>query len=179
MFDIGGWEFLLVAILGIIIIGPKELPGVIRTVSMFVRRARGLAREFQSGLEEVAREAELDGITDGIKDIGNPAASIRERIQKTIDPDDEMRQAMDYDPDWRDDDLTDYAEEFGDENKMLAPETEREKPPKDTSETSGTDPASDAEAEAAVEPDAGNAEKPAAAETDTNTDDDKKPGGTV
>jgi len=40
MLDIGGWEFLLIAILGIMIIGPKELPGAIRTVSMFVRRAR-------------------------------------------------------------------------------------------------------------------------------------------
>jgi sec-independent protein translocase protein TatB len=57
MFDIGGWEFLLIAILGIIIVGPKELPGAIRTVSMFVRRARELARDFQSGLEDVAREA--------------------------------------------------------------------------------------------------------------------------
>ena len=38
MLDIGGWEFLLIAILGIIIIGPKELPGAIRTVTMFMRR---------------------------------------------------------------------------------------------------------------------------------------------
>ena len=60
MFDIGGWEFLLIVILGIIIIGPKELPGAIRTVTGFVRRARELSREFQSGLEEVARQVELD-----------------------------------------------------------------------------------------------------------------------
>ena len=61
MFDIGGWEFLLIAILGIIIIGPKELPGAIRTVSTFVRRARELARDFQSGLEDVARDGGIQG----------------------------------------------------------------------------------------------------------------------
>ena len=66
MFDIGGWEFLLIAILGIIIIGPKELPGAIRTVSIFVRRARELARDFQSGLEDVAREAELDKLGEDL-----------------------------------------------------------------------------------------------------------------
>ena len=45
MFDIGGWEFLLIATLGIIIIGPRELPGAIRAVSIFVRRAREMAPE--------------------------------------------------------------------------------------------------------------------------------------
>ena len=72
MFDIGGWEFLLIAILGIIIIGPKELPGAIRTVSMFVRRARELARDFQSGLEDMAREAELDTLTDDLLGKSDP-----------------------------------------------------------------------------------------------------------
>ena len=51
MFDIGGWEFLIVIVIAIIVIGPKDLPGAIRTVTGWIRRARELAREFQSGIK--------------------------------------------------------------------------------------------------------------------------------
>ena len=126
MLDIGGWEFLLIAILGIIIIGPKELPGAIRTVTMFMRRARELARDFQSGIEEVAREAELDKLTDDIKEIagqGTGAGALRDELQGVVDPDGTLAQAMDYDPDWTDDDLIDYDDpEFADDKRIGAPE---------------------------------------------------------
>ena len=126
MLDIGGWEFLLIAILGIMIIGPKELPGAIRTVSMFVRRARELARDFQSGIEEVAREAELDKLTDDIKEIaadGTGAGNLRDELQGAVDPDGTLAQAMDYETDWTDDDLIDYDDpEFADDNRISSPE---------------------------------------------------------
>lgn len=124
MLDIGGWEFLLIAILGIIIIGPKELPGAIRTVSMFVRRARELARDFQSGIEEVARDAELDKLTDDIKGVaGGDAGNLRDEIQDAMDPDGNLKQAMDFESDWTDDDLIDYDDpEFADENRIAPPE---------------------------------------------------------
>jgi|GEM_PF-498103 len=125
MLDIGGWEFLLIAILGIIIIGPKELPGAIRTVTMFMRRARELARDFQSGIEEVAREAELDKLTDDIKEIaadGTGAGALRDELQGVVDPDGTLAQAMDYDADWTDDDLIDYDDpEFADDKRIGAP----------------------------------------------------------
>ena len=120
MFDIGGWEFLLIAILGIIVIGPKELPGAIRTVSGFMRRARELAREFQSGLEEVAREAELDKMTKEFRDVADPDA-IRGRFEDTVDPEGEVRHAMDFDREWRDDDLTDFSEAYDEENRIAPP----------------------------------------------------------
>ena len=126
MLDIGGWEFLLIAILGIMIIGPKELPGAIRTVSMFVRRARGLARDFQSGLEDVAREAELDTLTDDLKGIADPTSAsggLRKELEDAVDPDGNIRESMEFDADWQDDDLIDYDDpEFADENKMLSPD---------------------------------------------------------
>ena len=62
MLDIGSWEFLLIIMLGIVVIGPKELPGVVRSVGLWVRRAKELAREFQGGLEEIARETEIDKV---------------------------------------------------------------------------------------------------------------------
>jgi sec-independent protein translocase protein TatB len=122
MLDIGGWEFLLIAILGIMIIGPKELPGAIRTVSMFVRRARELARDFQSGLEEVARDAELDKLTDDIKGIAGSDSGVgnfRNELQDAVDPDGNLRETMDFQNDWSDDDLIDYDDpEFADENRI-------------------------------------------------------------
>ena len=67
MLDIGSWEFLIVIVIALIVVGPKELPGLVRTVSQWVRRARELAREFQGGLEDMAREAELDKVKDSIQ----------------------------------------------------------------------------------------------------------------
>lgn len=108
MFDIGGWEFLLIAIVAIVVIGPKELPGAIRTVSGFVRRARELAREFQSGLEEVAHQAELDKLKNevtGAIDQDNTIGSLKGEIENAIDPGNEIKHALEFDREWRDDDL--------------------------------------------------------------------------
>ena len=136
MFDIGGWEFLLIAILGIIIIGPKELPGAIRAVSGFVRKAREMAREFQSGLEEVAREAELDKVSETVKTAADPAGRVRREIMDSVDPDGDIKEAMNFDADWTDDDLVDYdAPEFADENKIASPD--QQKAPPKTPDTQG------------------------------------------
>ncbi len=62
MFDIGWQELLIVAVLAIIVIGPKDLPRAIKTVTHWVRKARMMARDLQDGLDEVVREAELDDI---------------------------------------------------------------------------------------------------------------------
>lgn len=123
MFDIGGWEFLLIAILGIIIIGPKDLPGAIRAVSGFVRKAREMAREFQSGLEEVARDAELDKVSETVKTAADPVGRVRREIMESVDPDGDIKEAMDFDTGWTDDDLVDYDDpEFAEENKIAAPD---------------------------------------------------------
>jgi sec-independent protein translocase protein TatB len=60
MFDIGWQELLLIAVVAIIVIGPKDLPHAVRAVSQFVRQLRGLSREFRNGVSELVREAELD-----------------------------------------------------------------------------------------------------------------------
>lgn len=62
MFDIGGWELLVLAALALIIVGPKDLPSLVRNVGRWVAKARGLAREFQQGMEEAARDADIDDI---------------------------------------------------------------------------------------------------------------------
>lgn len=64
MFDIGGIELLVIGVVALIIVGPKDLPRLVRSVGQWVGKARGLAREFQSGMEEAARQADLDEIRD-------------------------------------------------------------------------------------------------------------------
>ncbi|MEK9753723.1 MAG: Sec-independent protein translocase protein TatB [Rhodospirillaceae bacterium] len=62
MFDIGWQEVMVIAVLAIIVIGPKDLPRAIKTITHWVRKARMMARDLQDGLDEVVREAELDEI---------------------------------------------------------------------------------------------------------------------
>src|SRR5215207_8122376 len=60
MFDVGYSELLLIAVVALIVIGPKDLPRVMRTVGQWVGRARGMARHFRSGIDTMMREAELE-----------------------------------------------------------------------------------------------------------------------
>ena len=60
MFDIAPTEFLIVALVALVVIGPKDLPNVMRTVGNWVGRARGMARHFRSGIDTMIREAELE-----------------------------------------------------------------------------------------------------------------------
>jgi sec-independent protein translocase protein TatB len=60
MFGVDSSELAVVAILALIFIGPKDLPKVMRTVGYWVGRARGLARHFTAGIENIVREAELE-----------------------------------------------------------------------------------------------------------------------
>ena len=71
MLDIGFMEIFVIGALALIIVGPKDLPGLLRTVGQFVAKARGMAREFQSSMEEAAREADLGDVADAVKGKGN------------------------------------------------------------------------------------------------------------
>ena len=60
MFDVGYSELLLIAIVALVVIGPKDLPRVMRTVGHWVGRARDMARHFRAGVDTMMREAELE-----------------------------------------------------------------------------------------------------------------------
>jgi sec-independent protein translocase protein TatB len=75
MFDISWSEFLLIGIVALIVIGPKELPTVMRTMGQWTRKIRSMAADFQNQFHEAMREAEMadlkkqvDDIAQGIKD---------------------------------------------------------------------------------------------------------------
>ena len=60
MFGVDTSEFLVVAVIALLFIGPKDLPRVMMQIGRWVGKARGYARHFTSGVENVIREAELD-----------------------------------------------------------------------------------------------------------------------
>jgi len=60
MFNIDSSELLLVAFVALVVIGPKDLPKAMRVVGYWVGRARGVARQFRSGFDQMVREAELE-----------------------------------------------------------------------------------------------------------------------
>ena len=60
MFGVDSTEFLVVAVVALLVIGPKDLPHVLRKVGHWVGRARGVARHFRSGIDTMIRESELD-----------------------------------------------------------------------------------------------------------------------
>ena len=60
MFGIDSGEILIIAVVALVVIGPKDLPRVMRTIGNFVGKARGMAKHFRSGLDTMMREAELE-----------------------------------------------------------------------------------------------------------------------
>lgn len=60
MFDIGWQELLVIGVLALLVVGPKELPGLLRNVGRWAGKARSVARDFQRSMEDAAREADLE-----------------------------------------------------------------------------------------------------------------------
>ena len=69
MFDISWSEFLLIGVVALIVIGPKELPGVLRTLGQYTRKVRSMASEFQSQFQEAMREAEMADLKKQVDDM--------------------------------------------------------------------------------------------------------------
>lgn len=93
MLDIGWQELFFIGVIALIVVGPKDLPKVLRTVSQYVRKARGLAREFQGGVADMVREAELDEIK---RKVDGSSRSIEKTIKDTVDPTGSL--TADFDP---------------------------------------------------------------------------------
>lgn len=60
MFGIDSGELLIIAVVALVVIGPKDLPRVMRTLGNFIGRARGMAKHFRAGFDTMIREAELE-----------------------------------------------------------------------------------------------------------------------
>lgn len=84
MFDIGWSEILVIVVVAIVVVGPKDLPPMLRAAGRMVAKMRRTAGEFQNQFNEALREAELDGVKESIDQIRglNPLNDIK----KSLDP---------------------------------------------------------------------------------------------
>lgn len=94
MFDVGWSEMAVIAVVALVVIGPKDLPLALRTVGQYIRKARRLASDFQSSIDEMGREIELEEMKKKVNDavMANTPAAM---IEKTIDPQGELSQTAD------------------------------------------------------------------------------------
>jgi len=76
MFDIGWSELLVIGVVALIAIGPKELPGVLRSVGYWMGKVRRMAAEFQSQFQEAMREAEFADLKQHADDLNKSVKSI-------------------------------------------------------------------------------------------------------
>jgi sec-independent protein translocase protein TatB len=72
MFDIGMSELLIVGIVALIVVGPKDLPGMFRTLGRFTAKIKAMSREFTRAMESAADEAGVNEIKDGLNAAANP-----------------------------------------------------------------------------------------------------------
>ena len=89
MFEIGWGELLIIGIVALIAIGPKELPGVLRTLGQWMSKLRRMASEFQSQFHEAMREAELADLKKQVDDMTSQAQSYA-----NFDPVSEVRREL-------------------------------------------------------------------------------------
>lgn len=93
MFDIGWSEMAVILLVALIVIGPRDLPRVARSMGKWVAKGRSMAREFQTALEDMARETELDKVKGEIEKASR--VNIGKTIEKTIDPTGDLGKAFD------------------------------------------------------------------------------------
>jgi sec-independent protein translocase protein TatB len=84
MFDIGWTELLLIAVVAIVVIGPKDLPRAMRTVGQWTTKMKRMAGDFQRQFNEAVREAELDDVKNQVTQLGkiDPMADLRKSLTK-------------------------------------------------------------------------------------------------
>ncbi len=85
MFDLGWTELLLIGIVALIVVGPKDLPGLFRSVGRFVGKAKGMAREFSRAMEDAADEAGVKDISTSLKAAANPKQFGLDKVKEATD----------------------------------------------------------------------------------------------
>jgi sec-independent protein translocase protein TatB len=100
MFDLAWSEIALIAVVAVIVIGPKDLPEAVKGVARMVRKGRQTLAEMRGQADELVREANLHEVRESLHEIRN--FNIKDHIEKTVDGDGSIRQTMNEDPlrDW-------------------------------------------------------------------------------
>jgi sec-independent protein translocase protein TatB len=94
MFDLSWTEILVIGTAAIIFIGPKELPGALRTLGQWTGKAREMAREFRGSVDDMIRESEIHELKNHVEKLGMGDGDIQRSIEKTVDPEGEITSAF-------------------------------------------------------------------------------------
>src|SRR5713226_7280107 len=126
LFDIGWPELLLIGVVALVVSGPKDLPRALKIAGFWVRKARTLSREFQSSIDQMIRDAELDEVRQELKKASE--FDIEKEIRNTVDPAGELAASI------KPPDVPDYFEEAeGPQPAAAAPDAPpAETPPVET-----------------------------------------------
>ncbi|KPF84411.1 hypothetical protein IP70_15285 [alpha proteobacterium AAP38] len=92
MFDIGWSELLVIGVVALIVIGPKDLPKALSTMGKWMARARAMAREFQNNVDDMVRQAELDELRQQVQKARD--FNLTDELEKSIDPDGGVRKTL-------------------------------------------------------------------------------------
>ena len=87
MLDIGWTEILIIAVIALFVVGPKDIPKALRTVGVWVGKLRSLSREFQSTVEDAVRDTELDEVK---KQIESAKTEFQKNVNESVDPKGEL-----------------------------------------------------------------------------------------
>ena len=97
MFDIGWPELLVIATVLIVVVGPKDLPGMLRTFGRTMSKLRGMAAEFRTQFDDALREAELDEVRKAVDDVRSfdPRKAAKDAVDPLRKAGEDMKRTLD------------------------------------------------------------------------------------
>ena len=143
MLDIGGWEFLVVAFVLIMVVGPKELPRMLRSFTQFSRSMRKMAREFTDGMNQIANDAEVAELK---KAMNEAKSGDLDNLANAIDPGGEVGESVrdlknSMDKDAATEDIKDIGNMAGKAGQAIADDATADEPAGTTDTDVGSDAA--------------------------------------
>jgi sec-independent protein translocase protein TatB len=96
MFDFAWSELAVIAAVALVLIGPKDMPVAIRSITGMIKKARRMAGEFQTHVDEMLREANLDDVKNTFNEIRN--FDLKTEVERHVDPDGSLRSTFAENP---------------------------------------------------------------------------------
>lgn len=92
MFDFAWSEIMLIGIIALVVIGPKDMPTALRAVSQMVKKARRLAAEFQGHVDDMVRDADLGEARESLREL--KSLNLRGQVMRALDEDGSLRRTL-------------------------------------------------------------------------------------